>query len=199
MLFSCFLWTRDRFVVPCLFGFLLVLLGDISLLERRGVEFLLVRGSWKRFRGKCFVAVVILFSCCFSTRVLLCLKRALRIANAAQQMSNVTRGSSGSVTLFVEILNKWVSANCYCIFSFFVLFLFFLLIFKLLIYMVILDYQTVFSTKDTRLGLRWFRDYILSKTIGFDLLHVGHGLQKSRLLNMFGFFTTIFFRTVGCH
>ncbi|KAK5783007.1 hypothetical protein PVK06_037514 [Gossypium arboreum] len=39
-------------------------------------------------------------------RVLLCLKRALRIANAAQQMSNAARGSAGSVTLFVEILNK---------------------------------------------------------------------------------------------
>ncbi|XVE82455.1 hypothetical protein DITRI_Ditri16bG0005800 [Diplodiscus trichospermus] len=41
-------------------------------------------------------------------RVLLCLKRALRIANAAQQMSNAARGSSGSVTLFVEILNKYL-------------------------------------------------------------------------------------------
>ncbi|KAJ7966891.1 Vacuolar protein sorting-associated protein 35 [Quillaja saponaria] len=41
-------------------------------------------------------------------RVLLCLKRALRIANAAQQMANVTRGSSGPVTLFVEILNKYL-------------------------------------------------------------------------------------------
>ncbi|KAJ9703786.1 hypothetical protein PVL29_005175 [Vitis rotundifolia] len=41
-------------------------------------------------------------------RVLLCLKRALRIANAAQQMANVTRGSSGSATLFVEILNKYL-------------------------------------------------------------------------------------------
>ncbi|XP_060961229.1 vacuolar protein sorting-associated protein 35B isoform X2 [Cannabis sativa] len=41
-------------------------------------------------------------------RVLLCLKRALRIANAAQQMTNVTRGSSGPVTLFVEILNKYL-------------------------------------------------------------------------------------------
>ncbi|KAK7382938.1 hypothetical protein VNO78_28602 [Psophocarpus tetragonolobus] len=41
-------------------------------------------------------------------RVLLCLKRALRIANAAQQMANVTRGSSGPVTLFVEILNKYI-------------------------------------------------------------------------------------------
>ena len=41
-------------------------------------------------------------------RVLLCLKRALRIANAAQQMANVTRGNSGPVTLFVEILNKSV-------------------------------------------------------------------------------------------
>jgi vacuolar protein sorting-associated protein 35 len=30
----------------------------------------------------------------------------LRIANAAQQMANATRGSSGSVTLFIEILNK---------------------------------------------------------------------------------------------
>ncbi|XP_022772633.1 vacuolar protein sorting-associated protein 35B-like isoform X2 [Durio zibethinus] len=41
-------------------------------------------------------------------RVFLCLKRALRIANAAQQMANVARGSSGPVTLFVEILNKYV-------------------------------------------------------------------------------------------
>ncbi|XP_007046634.2 PREDICTED: vacuolar protein sorting-associated protein 35A [Theobroma cacao] len=41
-------------------------------------------------------------------RVLLCLKRALRIANAAQQMSNAARGSTGSVTLFVEILNKYL-------------------------------------------------------------------------------------------
>ncbi|CAL9086936.1 unnamed protein product [Musa acuminata var. zebrina] len=41
-------------------------------------------------------------------RVLLCLKRALRIANAAQQMANVTRGSSGPVVLFIEILNKYL-------------------------------------------------------------------------------------------
>ncbi|CAH9085019.1 unnamed protein product [Cuscuta europaea] len=41
-------------------------------------------------------------------RVLLCLKRALRIANAAQQMSSASRGSSGSVTLFIEILNKYL-------------------------------------------------------------------------------------------
>ncbi|KAL6207567.1 hypothetical protein ACLB2K_018524 [Fragaria x ananassa] len=41
-------------------------------------------------------------------RVLLCLKRALRIANAAQQMASVTRGNSGPVTLFVEILNKYL-------------------------------------------------------------------------------------------
>ncbi|KAD1306633.1 hypothetical protein R6Q59_019617 [Mikania micrantha] len=41
-------------------------------------------------------------------RVLLCLKRSLRIANAAQQMANVARGSSGPVTLFVEILNKYL-------------------------------------------------------------------------------------------
>lgn len=41
-------------------------------------------------------------------RVLLCLKRALRIANAAQQMASVTRGSAGPVTLFVEILNKYL-------------------------------------------------------------------------------------------
>lgn len=41
-------------------------------------------------------------------RVLLCLKRALRIANAAQQMANATRGSSGPVILFVEILNKYI-------------------------------------------------------------------------------------------
>lgn len=46
-------------------------------------------------------------------RVLLCLKRALRIASAAQQMSNVTRGSSGPVTLFVEILNKSVVWSLY--------------------------------------------------------------------------------------
>ena len=44
-------------------------------------------------------------------RVLLCLKRALRIANAAQQMSSATRGSNGPMTLFVEILNKYV-LNC---------------------------------------------------------------------------------------
>jgi hypothetical protein len=42
---------------------------------------------------------------------LLCLKRALRIANAAQQMANVARGSSGPVTLFVEILNKLVTLS----------------------------------------------------------------------------------------
>ncbi|CAN1122379.1 Vacuolar protein sorting-associated protein 35A [Linum perenne] len=41
-------------------------------------------------------------------RVLICLKRALRIANAAQQMSNAARGSTGSVTLFIEILNKYL-------------------------------------------------------------------------------------------
>ncbi|CAN0906197.1 Vacuolar protein sorting-associated protein 35B [Linum grandiflorum] len=41
-------------------------------------------------------------------RVLLCLKRALRIANAAQQMANAARGSGGPVTLFVEILNKYL-------------------------------------------------------------------------------------------
>ncbi|KAL3592995.1 hypothetical protein D5086_011635 [Populus alba] len=39
-------------------------------------------------------------------RVLLCLKRALRIANAAQQMANAVSGTSGPVTLLVEILNK---------------------------------------------------------------------------------------------
>ncbi|KAH7286517.1 hypothetical protein KP509_32G010800 [Ceratopteris richardii] len=41
-------------------------------------------------------------------RVLLCLKRALRIANAAQQMASVTKGSGGTLTLFVEILNKYL-------------------------------------------------------------------------------------------
>ncbi|XP_074562511.1 vacuolar protein sorting-associated protein 35B-like [Curcuma longa] len=41
-------------------------------------------------------------------RVLLCLKRALRIANAAQQMANVSRGSGGPVVLFIEILNKYL-------------------------------------------------------------------------------------------
>ncbi|CAB4296137.1 unnamed protein product [Prunus armeniaca] len=32
--------------------------------------------------------------------------RALRIANAAQQMASVTWGSTAPVTLFVEILNN---------------------------------------------------------------------------------------------
>ncbi|PNY04889.1 vacuolar sorting-associated protein 35B-like [Trifolium pratense] len=41
-------------------------------------------------------------------RVLLCLKRALRIANAAQQMANAARGNTGSVMLFIEILNKYL-------------------------------------------------------------------------------------------
>lgn len=41
-------------------------------------------------------------------RVLLCLKRALRIANAVQQMTGATRGTSGPMTLFVEILNTYV-------------------------------------------------------------------------------------------
>ncbi|PON93925.1 Vacuolar protein sorting-associated protein [Trema orientale] len=48
-------------------------------------------------------------------RVLLCLKRALRIANAAQQMASVARGSSGPVTLFVEILNKSVQLSLHLI------------------------------------------------------------------------------------
>eukprot|EP00850_Spirogloea_muscicola_P001040 SM000004S14910 [mRNA] locus=s4:133208:176671:- [translate_table: standard] len=41
-------------------------------------------------------------------RVVLCLKRALKIANAAQRMSSATRGSSGPATLFVELLNKYL-------------------------------------------------------------------------------------------
>uniref|UniRef100_A0A7N1A2U3 Vacuolar protein sorting-associated protein 35 n=1 Tax=Kalanchoe fedtschenkoi TaxID=63787 RepID=A0A7N1A2U3_KALFE len=41
-------------------------------------------------------------------RVLRCLKRALRIASAAQQMTNATRGVGGSSALFVEILNKHI-------------------------------------------------------------------------------------------
>eukprot|EP00271_Cylindrocystis_brebissonii_P013678 TRINITY_DN3378_c0_g1_i1.p1 TRINITY_DN3378_c0_g1~~TRINITY_DN3378_c0_g1_i1.p1 ORF type:complete len:854 (+),score=150.46 TRINITY_DN3378_c0_g1_i1:195-2564(+) len=41
-------------------------------------------------------------------KVLQCLKRSLKIANAAQQMSAATRGTGGSVTLFVEILNKYL-------------------------------------------------------------------------------------------
>lgn len=44
-------------------------------------------------------------------RVLLCLKRALRIANAAQQMANIARGISGPVILFIEILNKSVALS----------------------------------------------------------------------------------------
>ncbi|CAI0392829.1 unnamed protein product, partial [Linum tenue] len=35
-------------------------------------------------------------------------RRALRIANAAQQLSNAARGSTGPVTLFIEILNKYL-------------------------------------------------------------------------------------------
>ncbi|KAH9617263.1 hypothetical protein KSS87_006889 [Heliosperma pusillum] len=41
-------------------------------------------------------------------RVLLCLKRALKIANAAQQMANAARGKGGSLMLFIEILNKYL-------------------------------------------------------------------------------------------
>ncbi|KAJ6306304.1 hypothetical protein OIU78_021592 [Salix suchowensis] len=41
-------------------------------------------------------------------RALLCLKRALRIANAAQQMANARNGTSGPITLFVEILNMYL-------------------------------------------------------------------------------------------
>ncbi|WZZ70329.1 hypothetical protein YC2023_081699 [Brassica napus] len=41
-------------------------------------------------------------------RVLRCLKRALKIANSAQQMTSAARGSTGSVTLFIEILNKYL-------------------------------------------------------------------------------------------
>ncbi|KAF5934599.1 hypothetical protein HYC85_030770 [Camellia sinensis] len=41
-------------------------------------------------------------------RVLLCLKRALRIANAAQQMATAARGSSKLVVLFIEILSKYL-------------------------------------------------------------------------------------------
>ncbi|KAI4327764.1 hypothetical protein L6164_020188 [Bauhinia variegata] len=41
-------------------------------------------------------------------RVLMCVKRALRIANAARQMANAARGSTGSVMLFIEILNKYL-------------------------------------------------------------------------------------------
>eukprot|EP00850_Spirogloea_muscicola_P001972 SM000007S20932 [mRNA] locus=s7:955553:962232:+ [translate_table: standard] len=41
-------------------------------------------------------------------RVVLCLKRALKIANAAQRMSSAARGSSGPATLFVELLNKYL-------------------------------------------------------------------------------------------
>ncbi|KAF9683161.1 hypothetical protein SADUNF_Sadunf05G0183700 [Salix dunnii] len=43
-----------------------------------------------------------------ATGALLCLKRALRIASAAQQMANAISGTSGPVTLFVEILNKYL-------------------------------------------------------------------------------------------
>ncbi|KAL6582695.1 Vacuolar protein sorting-associated protein 35B [Orobanche minor] len=45
---------------------------------------------------------------CISEWVLLCLKRALRIANAVQQMASATRGGSGSVILLIEILNKYL-------------------------------------------------------------------------------------------
>ncbi|CAI9301469.1 unnamed protein product [Lactuca saligna] len=42
-------------------------------------------------------------------RILLCLKRALKIANVAQQMANVAHGSSSPITLFVEILKKKIT------------------------------------------------------------------------------------------
>lgn len=48
-----------------------------------------------------------IFLCTFEIRVLRCLKRALKIANSAQQMTSAARGSTGSVTLFIEILNKY--------------------------------------------------------------------------------------------
>ncbi|CAA0385673.1 unnamed protein product [Arabidopsis thaliana] len=43
-------------------------------------------------------------------RVVLCLKRAQRIADAVQQMANASRGTSstGSVSLYVELLNKYL-------------------------------------------------------------------------------------------
>ncbi|XAR73750.1 hypothetical protein NMG60_11007822 [Bertholletia excelsa] len=41
-------------------------------------------------------------------RVLVCLKRSLKIANAAQQMASATRGSSRSAMLFIELLNKYL-------------------------------------------------------------------------------------------
>lgn len=49
---------------------------------------------------------LIIYVFTFEIRVLLCLKRALKIANSAQQMASTARGSPGSVTLFIEILNK---------------------------------------------------------------------------------------------
>lgn len=74
---------------------------------------LMIRMSLKMEKGKRSKIQLYLTSCikvttanAFCYRVLLCLKRALRIANAAQQMASVTRGNSGPVTLFVEILNK---------------------------------------------------------------------------------------------
>lgn len=75
---------------------------------------LMIRMPLKMEKGKCSkIQLLYLTSCikvttanAFCYRVLLCLKRALRIANAAQQMASVTRGNSGPVTLFVEILNK---------------------------------------------------------------------------------------------
>ncbi|KAF8099822.1 hypothetical protein N665_0237s0073 [Sinapis alba] len=43
-------------------------------------------------------------------RVVVCLKRAQKIADAVQQMSNASRGASstGSVSLYVELLNKYL-------------------------------------------------------------------------------------------
>ncbi|ESQ45384.1 hypothetical protein EUTSA_v10010136mg [Eutrema salsugineum] len=43
-------------------------------------------------------------------RVVLCLKRAQKIADAVQQMANASRGNSstGSVALYVEVLNKYL-------------------------------------------------------------------------------------------
>ena len=39
-------------------------------------------------------------------RVLLCLKRAIRIANAAQQMANVMKGNNGPATLLLRYLTS---------------------------------------------------------------------------------------------
>lgn len=109
------LWHRDSQTMVRL-----VLLIPWIILSLVGHSFLVGYQPYLMLISSALVVWNFSFSCLFHTkeiwhtgsmfdyRVLLCLKRSLRIANAAQQMANVARGSSGPITLFVEILNKLV-------------------------------------------------------------------------------------------